>query len=94
MRSRFLIFIRALSGFKNLPLKTPVATLSLNLAAARARPGHRGHETGDICWRSRPVPGFAFAVLLTASLFNSSWTPRILAGAFAAIVTVIPILMR
>lgn len=79
---------------KSLRMKNLIAILALTTAAAHAHPGHPGHESGDIGWGSHPVLGLAFVVLLTAALFISSRTPRILAGVSAAIAAVTFILVR
>jgi hydrogenase/urease accessory protein HupE len=75
-------------------MKNLIAILALTTAAAHAHPGHPGHESGDIGWGSHPILGLAFVALLTAAVFISRRTPRILAGLSAVLAAVTLILVR
>ena len=75
-------------------MKNLIAIFALTTAAAQAHPGHPGHEIGEIDWGSHPILGMTFLVMLTAALFISRRTPRILAGTCAVIAAVTLILVR
>jgi len=75
-------------------MKKLTSLLALTATAAHAHPGHPGHEIGDIGWGSHPILGLAFVVLFSGALFISRRTPRILAGACAAIAAVTLVLVR